>query len=139
MAEIIGEYGGITGGGSLATGEALTYGVPTATWDSWNLDTRARYLMQYNATIPDCNVGFVGPSGYTTTCYPAGTTDLQKVAYVSTLAVDSLTGLEGEQIGADVNATVEDTKQTISDIVGTATDIVPVVAILGVLYLFADR
>jgi len=48
MAEIIGEYGGVTGGGSMT--QSHSYGVPYEIWESWSTFTQDKYLQDYYRT-----------------------------------------------------------------------------------------
>jgi len=119
------------------TTEPLTstiYGVPMATWDTWTLDRRAKYLQQYDAPDPFASGDCFTHGDGRTTCY-SDQTDLEKLAYTYTYGVDTLTGLEGEQIGADLNATVEDTKEKISDALQTGSDVAFAGLVLAGLYL----
>ena len=137
MAEIIGEFGGVVGGGSLGGGATppsvttspflgldldTTYGVPTSEWDTWTLDRRARYLTDYNR--PQAQADYYKTQPF-----------LVDTAYAYTGLVDVALGTDASEIGASVNTAIADTKQKISYVAGTATDIVPIVVLLGLAFI----
>jgi len=45
LAEIVGEYGGIEGGGDLSP--EFVFGVPYLTWMGWSEFTREKYMVDY--------------------------------------------------------------------------------------------
>lgn len=137
MAEIIGEFGGMVGGGSLngtpvTTSPFLglvldtTYGVPTTEWDTWTLDRRARYLTDYQRPKAQAD-------------YYKNQPLLTDIAYTYTGLVEQKilpTALPILDTAGEIGASVYDTG---AKVVSTATDILPIVAILGALYLLGDR
>ena len=51
MAEIVGEYGGVVGGGQLE----YTYGIPYEQWQSWDDLTRGLWIQDYHRTLAQQN------------------------------------------------------------------------------------
>jgi hypothetical protein len=51
--EIVGEYGGITGGGDLSP--EFVYGVPYETWVSWSRSVQQEWLVDWNRTEAQAN------------------------------------------------------------------------------------
>ena len=137
MAEIIGEFGGTLGGGDLGGGATpptettspflrldmdTIFGVPKETWAGWSVGTRAKYLEEYTRTPVQADYYKKQPF-------------LVDTAYAYTGLVDTVLGTDASEIGASVNITIADTKQKISDVAGTATDIVPIVVLLGLAFI----
>lgn len=99
MAEIVGEYGGITGGGDLAVTHHAS--VPIDVWNSWDAHTQDLWMQDY----------FRDPAKaeyYTMQDW----TDWEKLAYTYTTVVDVYTGLDSGQVGEDVNEAYEQAQET---------------------------
>ena len=90
--EIIGEYGGVVGGGDLYSDTEA--GVPIAIWDSWMPQTQDKYLEDYYRTEAQQN-------------YALEQSDWYNVAYAYTGIVDHYTGLEAVEIGETTNEYIE--------------------------------
>jgi len=102
-----------------------TYGVPTSTWLSWNAHTQQLWLQDYTRTQPQAD-------------YYKEKGTLYDVAYTYTGLVDVATGLDASEIGANVNATIEDVKEKAGDVLSTGKDIGIILAI-GAAVLFLSK
>jgi len=114
-------------------GAPMMYGVPSAVWLSWDSHTQQLWLQDYYRTPAQ-------------TTYYQDQTFLYDVAYTYTGLVDVATGLDASEVGANVNATVEDVKEAatnvaegLTEVVQTGAQITTLALIVGGLYLLGDR
>jgi len=107
-------------------GAPMMYGVPTVTWNSWDAHTQQLWLQDYNRTEAQATY-------YTFKDKSTG----YKLAYTYTGLVDLATGLDASEIGANVNATVEDVKDKATEALDTGKDITILLAIGAALILLS--
>ena len=93
-------------------------------------------MQQYVADVSNC---FTHGDGRTT-CYNKDTDTWEMLAYTYTYGVDELTGLEGEEIGEDVNViidTLKDVPEDIADLYEEGKDYATIAILIGVAALLS--
>ena len=116
--------------------ELSIYGVPASTWATWSQFTKDKYMQQYVSDVSNC---FTHGDGRTT-CYNKDTGDWEILAYTYTYGVDEVTGLEGEEIGEDVNViidTLKDVPEDIADLYEEGKDYATIAILIGVAALLS--
>ena len=103
-------------------GAPTTYGVPTATWNTWSASKQQLYLVEYNRTKEQQD-------------YYYNQTIWYDLAYAYTGVVDEIFGTEAVEVGEDVNIIIENLKEDVEDVLDTGKDIGIGIAIAAVVGL----
>ena len=106
-------------------GQDMMYGVPASTWYNWDAHTQELWLQDYNRTAEQAT-------------YYQDQGTVYDLAYTYTGLIDIATGLDASEVGANVNATVEDIKEKSGDLLDTGKNIGIIVAI-GAAVLFLSK
>ena len=106
-------------------GQDMMYGVPASTWYNWSAFTQQKWLEDYNRTPEQAT--YYQDKGF-----------VYDAAYTYTGLVDVATGLDASEVGANVNATVDDMKDKAGDLLDTGKNTAILLAI-GAAVLFLSK
>jgi len=109
------DYGGMVGPSNL------TYGVPTSTWLSWDIQTRDKYLEDYNRTGAQQD-------------YVSNQSNWYNAAYIYTGVIDSVLGKPDMSVetGQWIN---EDVKPKVGEVLDTGKELAVFGGLLALLFL----